>query len=304
MEKSLQDKESLPTKTKEKTGLPAETHVKAGYKKTKLGWIPEDWEISHMGKLFTPKQGIQCPVELQQFHQDNNMVRFIRIIDLTNPKEAHRYIDNPGGEHIISNKDLFMVRYGTPGLVGYGYHGVIANNMFRLIPNEEIDTLYFKYLFIKNQARLKAIASSSTMPALNFSSLNSFTLVYPPLPEQQKIAQILSTWDKAIAKQEALITQKQKRKKGLMQQLLTGKKRFTEFVKSDKMKKTKLGQVPEDWEVYQLKELANYRRGSFPQPYGLPEWIDEENGHPFVQVFDVNNNMRLKPKTKLLISDL
>jgi type I restriction enzyme S subunit len=61
---------------------------------------------------------------------------------------------------------------------------------------------------------------------------NEFSLLkisLPPTKEQQKIAQILSTWDKAIEKLEALITTKQKRKKALMQQLLTGKQRFPGF---------------------------------------------------------------------------
>ncbi|EFH3961332.1 TPA: restriction endonuclease subunit S [Serratia marcescens] len=57
------------------------------------------------------------------------------------------------------------------------------------------------------------------------------------------------------------------------------------------------------WETFSLGEIANFRRGSFPQPYGLPEWFDD-NGYPFVQVFDVSDNMRLKDRTKSKISQL
>jgi type I restriction enzyme S subunit len=57
-----------------------------------------------------------------------------------------------------------------------------------------------------------------------------------------------------------------------------------------------------EWESKQLVELAKFRRGSFPQPYGLPQWYDDENGIPFVQVFDVDENLRLKEKTKNKIS--
>ncbi|MCD2452794.1 restriction endonuclease subunit S [Methylicorpusculum oleiharenae] len=59
-----------------------------------------------------------------------------------------------------------------------------------------------------------------------------------------------------------------------------------------------------EWADAPLIALAKFRRGSFPQPYGLPEWYDEENGMPFVQVFDVGNNLRLKLKTKNKISKL
>jgi len=57
-----------------------------------------------------------------------------------------------------------------------------------------------------------------------------------------------------------------------------------------------------DWEEITLVKLATFRRGSFPQPYGLPEWYDDENGVPFVQVFDVSDDMRLKATTKRKIS--
>ena len=59
-----------------------------------------------------------------------------------------------------------------------------------------------------------------------------------------------------------------------------------------------------EWKVKNLGEVANFRRGSFPQPYGLPEWYDDANGMPFIQVFDVGENMLLKKNTKNKISKL
>jgi len=51
-----------------------------------------------------------------------------------------------------------------------------------------------------------------------------------------------------------------------------------------------------------LDQIAEFRRGSFPQPYGLDKWYDDISGFPFVQVFDVDNNYKLKPDTKRKIS--
>lgn len=59
-----------------------------------------------------------------------------------------------------------------------------------------------------------------------------------------------------------------------------------------------------EWEISKLKDVATYRRGSFPQPYGLKKWYDKENGMPFVQVFDVSDDFKLKPDTKSKISKL
>lgn len=58
------------------------------------------------------------------------------------------------------------------------------------------------------------------------------------------------------------------------------------------------------WTSLQLKDICDFRRGSFPQPYGNPAWYGGEGEMPFVQVADVSDNMRLVPKTKQTISKL
>jgi type I restriction enzyme S subunit len=60
----------------------------------------------------------------------------------------------------------------------------------------------------------------------------------------------------------------------------------------------------DEWKHEKLKDVVTFRRGSFPQPYGLEKWYDKKNGVPFVQVFDVSDNFRLKEKTKSRISKL
>jgi type I restriction enzyme S subunit len=109
---------------------------------------------------------------------------------------------------------------------------------------------------------LKKLATGSKVYGVSKGNVAELELVVPPVNEQQKIAHILSTWDKAIEKTEQLIAQKQQLKKALMQQLLSGKVRFKEFVKSKKMKKTKLGMIPEDWNVTSLSEAcASFKSG-------------------------------------------
>ncbi|WP_303293436.1 restriction endonuclease subunit S [Marinobacter sp. ST-43] len=78
-------------------------------------------------------------------------------------------------------------------------------------------------------ARINSALLGTDPPNLSVSVLRDFTIPIPPLPEQKKIAQILSTWDQAITATERLLENSQQRKKGLMQQLLTGKKRLLGF---------------------------------------------------------------------------
>jgi len=96
----------------------------------------------------------------------------------------------------------------------------------------------------------------SNYPAVNNADVEASLIPLPPLPEQQKIAQILSTWDRAIEKTEQLIVARTSQKKALMQQLLTGKKRFKEFIKSNEKFKTKIGYFPKDWNYIKVEKIA------------------------------------------------
>jgi type I restriction enzyme, S subunit len=133
---------------------------------------------------------------------------------------------------------------------------------------------------------------------LNEKTFLSLPIAVPPYSEQQKIAECLSSVDELMAAQARKVDALKTHKKGLMQQLFPRegetqpRLRFPEF------------QNAGEWVEDTLDDIATFRRGSFPQPYGLPEWYDEKNGMPFIQVFDVGDDFRLKDKTKSKISKL
>lgn len=179
-----------------------------GYKQTEVGVIPEDWEVFPINQIFQFKQGVQTPVGCQSIIEKEGFKRFIRIIDLTEPSEPWRYIPDPGHTHHIGPNDLFMVRYGTPGLLGFGHDGVIANNLFRLLPKREIHPPFFSHYFVKRGAEIASLSGSSTMPAVNFSALGALQIMFPPLPEQRAIAEALSDMDTLIGVLDRLIAKK------------------------------------------------------------------------------------------------
>ena len=90
---------------------------------------------------------------------------------------------------------------------------------------------YLHYLLRSSHIQTQVIKEASTQaqPSLSLKQIGEFEVSLPPLPEQTKIAKILSTWDKAIATTERMLANSQQQKLALMQQLLTGQKRFTEF---------------------------------------------------------------------------
>ena len=181
-----------------------------------------EWESKELEKVFLFKQGVQVPVEEQSIEKKSDMVRFIRIIDLTQDGEPWRFIQNPGDEYVIKSNELFMIRYGTPGLIAIGYEGVIANNLFRIIPKDknQFEPNFWFYVFKWLEKTIFSLSCSSSMPAISFSVMNKISVSIPiSLKEQQKIAVCLSSLDDLInahvKKCEGLKTHK----KGLMQGL-------------------------------------------------------------------------------------
>lgn len=104
------------------------------------------------------------------------------------------------------------------------------NHVFAVRPNQDIlDSFFLAALAASNYGKtyfLSCAKRSTNLASINSTQIKEFPVLVPPLPEQKKIAQILSTWDKAITTTEQLLANSQRQKKALMQQLLTGKKRL------------------------------------------------------------------------------
>ena len=125
-----------------------------------------------------------------------------------------------------------------------------------------------------------------------YKDIARLQLALPSILEQQKIADCLSSLDELIAAHSRKLDALKAHKKGLMQQLFPREGKTLPRLRFPEFKDAPV------WEEDSLINLAQFRRGSFPQPYGLPKWYDQNNGMPFVQVYDVDDNFRLKPVTK------
>ena len=186
----------------------------------------DDWEQRKLGEVFLYKQGIQVPVEQQYSQKLPGLIRFIRISDIVSSNEPPRFI-NYHGTNLIKPDDLFMVRYGNPGMISMGYSGVIANNLFRLIPKKNIYTLFFYFLLIFENKRLNLLVSNTTMPALSFKALDTFYVNFPEkLSEQKVIGSLLKKLDSLITLQQRKLELLKEIKKGLLQKMFADKSKF------------------------------------------------------------------------------
>ncbi|MGN2410356.1 restriction endonuclease subunit S [Pseudomonas syringae] len=145
--------------------------------------------------------------------------------------------------------------------------------------------------------------ASSTGARHDRMAISNDDFMAMPLPvsspdEQQKIADCLCSLDELISAQGRKVDALKTHKKGLMQRLFPRAGQTQPHLRLPEFRKAG------EWKEDALDDIATFRRGSFPQPYGLPEWYDEKNGMPFIQVFDVGDDFRLKDKTKSRISTL
>lgn len=150
--------------------------------------------------------------------------------------------------------------------------------------NDELDTIfvfYFLMYFYEAGNTFEMQAQTTGIRNLDFTKYkNSVRVPLIPLPEQRKIAYVLSTVQKAIEKQDKLICHTTELKKALMQKL------FTEGTKGEKQKQTEIGLVPESWEVTTIGRIADVTSGGTPSRKEKSFW---ENGTiPWVKTGEVN----------------
>jgi type I restriction enzyme S subunit len=127
-----------------------------------------------------------------------------------------------------------------------------------IVAHEGIDPLFLAYVLASRQYEVMGLVDEASHGTgrLQTYLIGNLAVPLPPLPEQRKIAEILSTWDEAIATVDALLAALRRRKQGLMQRLLTGQVRFGEFANSNDMQVTRFGEIPAEWGYLPMGEVA------------------------------------------------
>jgi type I restriction enzyme, S subunit len=112
---------------------------------------------------------------------------------------------------------------------------LLVQRVARLRANKGLDQKFLPYLVMSHRFEqyVKSVQTETAIPHISTQQINDFPIVLPPLLEQCRIAEVLGVWDESIDLLERLIGKTRSRKQGLMQQLLTGKKRFKEFEGSE-----------------------------------------------------------------------
>lgn len=226
------------------------------YKNTPLGKIPKDWDVKPLNDITNIIMG-QSPYS----HFYNDIGEGLPLIqgnaDIENRKSFKRIFTTQLTK--VCDEDDFILSVRAPvGNVGIAsYKSCIGRGVCAIKP-KNINRDYLFQLLLDSEDKWGRIQQGSTFTAVSTSDVKVFKLIISTKPsEQKRIAEVLSTWDKAIDKTQQLIAQKELRKKWLMQQLLTGKVRLPAFVKTSADKKG-VGK----WEEVELGNLLDYEQPS------------------------------------------
>ncbi|NJE42038.1 restriction endonuclease subunit S [Thermococcus sp. GR6] len=273
--------------------------AKITLKKTPIGEIPEDWEVVKLGDIL---EEVNLRAKSME-HFDN-----IPILSLT--KNEGLILQKYRFNKKIATGDLSKYKIVKRGWVVYNPYviwegaihvlgkfdiGLVSPVYLVWKPKEAVDATFLDYLLRTKRMLYEYFRLSEGVVQRRRSikkyRFKDILIPLPPLPEQKKIAEILRTVDKAIEKTDEAIEKTERLKKGLMQRLLT------RGIKHKRFKKTELGEIPEEWRVVGLGEIADLRSGGTPSRKKPEYW---ENGTiPWVKSGELNDGTIYETEEKI-----
>lgn len=209
--------------------------VPEGYKRIGSNITPQTWKELSFEQVAVIRSGLVSPktepyssmlyIGPENIEKDTGKIEKVRSATELGLISGKFYFDSFS---IVYSK----VRPNLNKVCAPDFEGICSADCYSIKTRDNVDTNYLFALMLSHQFYKRAVACSmrTGMPKINQDDLNAICLVFPDnLEEQQKIAAILTTQDKVIELKEKRLAEKQRQKKYLMQQLLTGRKRLPGF---------------------------------------------------------------------------
>ncbi|MCC6004249.1 MAG: restriction endonuclease subunit S [Thermofilum sp.] len=259
------------------------------FQETEIGKIPRDWRIAKLKDVAEIRGNKKLTRNIRNVTfipmeaiPDNKIYTQYEIRDI---REAKSFVYCEPGDILLA-KITPSFENGKQGIVPLDIPGnfALATTEVYPIKCKDIDTFYLFYLlkFSPNRNKLKSLMRGTTgRRRVPRDALEMLTVPIPPRNEQQKIAEILSTVDRAIENIDNAIARLERLKKALMGELLAGRIRVKDvdgkltFYRETEFQETEIGKIPTDWRIAKLGEIAESRKEIvYPQ--------QEESSTPYV----------------------
>jgi len=233
---------------------------------SEIGEYPKTWSINRVDAAFDIQQGKQVSKRNRDGEHQRPFLRtknvFWNRLELSDLDEMH-FSEAEQKRLELKANDLLVCEGGSIGRTALWKNDVdgclYQNHLHRLrakgdIADPQFGVYWLWYAFEVGKLYFGR-GNVTTIPNLSQSKLAELPIPLPPLPEQKKIAHILSTVQRAIEAQERIIQTTTELKKALMHKL------FTEGLRGEPQKQTEIGLVPESWEVVRFEDSVSIKNG-------------------------------------------
>lgn len=273
--------------------------------------IPEEWSTSPLGSIadirfsnVDKKSDLENeePVKLCNYMDVYSNRQITNDLPFMNATAKDREIE----KFTLEKEDVIITKDSeTPDDIAVSAHvsevlrNVICGYHLAMIrPNRSlIQGEYLNHLFGLDSVQhyFYLLANGITRFGLTADAINNASIAYPPLPEQQKIATILTSVDEVIEKTESQINKLQDLKKGMMQELLTKGIGHTEF------KDSPVGRIPREWSVVKFDEITKSITCGVA---ATPKYVEAHEGIPFLSAQNVSNGKVVLDKYRYITHEL
>ena len=247
--------------------------------------IPQGWKETKLSEL------------LVEINERNREQAELPVLSVTNSRgfvlQSEQFARNVHSKNTsnykIVSKEQFAynparINVGSIALLRKWEKGLLSPMYVVFGTKDELLNDYLQY-YIQSprfSVQVSNNTAGSVRKSLNFNAFEKFDYAYPESKEEQKkVVEVLASIDEVIKKTEEVIKVTEKLKKGLMQQL------FTQGIGHTKFKKTELGEIPEDWNVVKLEDVAQLSTGTTP---ATSKQAYYQGSTPFIKTAQVANN--------------
>ena len=277
------------------------------FEETPIGKIPKDWKVVKVEKVCTVVGGGTPSTNVKEYW--NGKIPFVTPTDVTKLEDMNvnllskteNYITEEGlrnsSANLLPPGSVLLTSRATIGYCVTNEVPVATNQGFAsLICKEKTHNLYILYLMRFIRRRLEQLAAGSTFKEIARTIVRNLRIPLPPLHEQKKIAEILSTVDTTIQKTNEVIAKTERLKKGLMQELLTKGIGHKEF------KDTEIGRIPKEWEVVKLRSIVEGDSDIVAGPFGsnLKVCDYKPDGVPIIRLQNIERNQFIDKDIKYI----
>lgn len=265
--------------------------------------VPKDWELMRLGKV--SEIVTSGSRDWAQYYSESGS-KFIRMTNLRRDGiylklDDLKYVDvnsnsSDGKRTSLRHGDILISITAELGKIGwipeqFGEAYINQHTALVRLKKNIVSSLFVAYVLSSKHMHyvINSLNDAGAKAGLNLPTIRGIPVLIPPLPEQRKIAKILCTWDRAIEVAEKLLSNSQQQKKSLMQQLLTGKKRFPDF--------------NGEWVRVKFEKILRIEIGGTPSRSNPQYWDDQkQTQNRWLSIADLKGNKI--SNTKEYISDL